>query len=298
MKTKLCCLSTILSIIVFASCTKVQLAPEQTENLSSASKTVPVAICQALDFTAQSLSDPDYSYMNFKKTADPASGKITTIEVGIYSGGGISEWVKFNVIYKNKNLSLVYSEHPADTAMNIKLNNEGYADYTSDGNSPEGNFLPTKFKYRNGKVLTRKISFYGNELVAAFTYDRNGNLTLIQDGSQFGEVPGRSEYSYNLTRTAKNQVYYDEPRGFSENTYMLLQYMDLLPLRSTNIRTSSKVYWQDDYLVYDVKLVNHIVDGSGNLNSYESASPESNESITRYTVNWTCSGTAPGGNLQ
>lgn len=297
MKTKLYCLSILMSVIFF-SCTKVQLTPEGQEELINNSKPVSSSNCTAIDFTSQSLSDPDYNYFNFKKTVDPASGRVSMIEVGIYSGGGISEWVKFNVIYKNKSVSLVNSDNPADTAMNIKLNNDGNADFTTDGNAPNSNFLPTRLKYKNARLISRRISFAGTELASNFSYDGNGNLTLIQDISQYGEVPGRSEYSYDLTRTAKSQVYYDEPRGFAENTYMLLQYLDLLPVKPINIRTASKVYWQDDYLVYDVRLINHVIDGSGNLNTYESASSESTGSISRFTTNWNCATAATPVNLQ
>ena len=146
--------------------------------------------------------------------------------------------------------------------------------------------------------MRRSISFNGMELVSNFSYDRNGNLVLMQDVSLFGEVPGRSEFSYNLSSTAKNQNYFDEPRGFAENSYMLLQYLGLLPLSPTNLRTGSKVYWEDDYLASDVSLTDHVVDGNGNLVSYKSASPESGTAISQFTINWSCGLNATDKNVQ
>jgi hypothetical protein len=288
MRTILYSLSTLFTFLIFASCTKVQLAEEQQENIAAKTGSIIKSSCQALTFNAQSLSDPDYSYSNFTKTIDASTGKVSSIEVGIYSGGGISEWIKFSLIYNNKNIALVHAENSLDTVINIKLNNEGFADYTVNGNAPNENYLPTRLKYKSGKLIKRSISFNSNTLVANFSYDQNGNLILMQDLSLFGEVPGRSEFTYDLARTGKNQDYFDEPRGFAENTYMLLQYLSLLPLTPTNVRTGSKVYWEDDYLVSNSKLTDHVFDSNGNLVSYKSASPESGTSISQFTSPWSC----------
>jgi len=298
MKTNLYCLTTLMALFYMTSCTKVQMAEEQQENLNARSIPVSKSSCEALSFNAQSLSDPDYHYSNFTKTVDPATGKITAIEVGVYSGGSISEWVNFHVVYKNKSISLVYADSKSDTALNIKINNEGFAESVTNGNAPNANFLPTKLKYKDGKVIRRNISFNGTELVANFTYDRNGNLILMQDVSLFGEIPGRSEFSYDLSRTSKNQNYFDEPRGFAENSYMVLQYLGLLPLTPTNIRTASRVYWEDDYLVSDVKLTDHVVNADGNLVSYKSAAPGSTTAFSQFTVDWTCGSKTADSNVQ
>jgi hypothetical protein len=298
MKTNLYCLSTLIALFYLSSCTKVQLAEEQQESLNGKSVSISKSSCEALNFNAQSLTDPDYHYSNFTKTVDGTTGKVTSIEVGIYSGGSISEWIKFNVVYKNKNIALVLADNNSDTAINIKLNSEGFADYTTNGNAPNANFLPTRFKYKDGKLMRRNISFNGMDLVANYTYDRNGNLVLMQDVSLFGEVPGRSEFSYDMSRTAKNQAYFDEPRGFAENSYMLLQYLGLLPLTPKNVRTGSKVFWEDDYLVSDVKLTDHVIDGAGNLVSYKTASPESTVPQSQFTINWSCGSKPADVNLQ
>lgn len=297
MKTKIASLALVSTVLIF-SCTKVQLEnPEQqTEN---AAQPAPVqSSCKPLSFVASSLLDPDYTYSNFEKTTDPATGLVKTIKVGIYSGGGIGDYATFDVVYKNKTVSLLKSGSASDTALVIKLNNAGFADFASSGNSPDENFLPTRFKYRNGLVATRKIALGGIELTANFSYDANKNLVLIQEVSQNGEEPGRSEYTYDVSRKAGNQAYFDEPRGFSENTYMLLQYMGLLPLQPVNVRTSSKVYWDSNYLVYDATLRNHQVDAAGKLVSYESALSTDGETTSRYTVNWSCGVTAPAGDIE
>ena len=106
MKTNLYCLSTLITLFYLSSCTKVQLTEEQEENLNVKSVSISKSSCEALNFTAQSLTDPDYHYSNFTKTVDGATGKVTSIEVGIYSGGSISEWIKFNLVYKNKTIAL------------------------------------------------------------------------------------------------------------------------------------------------------------------------------------------------
>ena len=97
MKTNLYCLTTLMALFYMTSCTKVQMAEEQEENLNARSIPVTKSSCEALSFNTQSLSDPDYHYSNFTKTVDPVTGKISSIEVGIYSGGSISEWVNFHL---------------------------------------------------------------------------------------------------------------------------------------------------------------------------------------------------------
>ena len=278
----------LISILFLISCTEVQLMAQQQVSSNATSKAVLNSACESMSFYAKSLSDPDYRYSNFTKTIDPTTRKVKTIEAGIYSGGGISKWIKFDVIYHEETISLVLAESSSDTAIHIKMNNDGFADYTIDGNNPDGNFPPTNFKYKNGKVISRSIQFNGKELVANFNYDQNSNLVLIQEHSSNGELPGRSEYSYDVKRRAKNQAYFDEPRGFAENTYMLLQYMDLLPLKPVNIRTASKVFWEDNYKVYDVMFSDQMIDGNGNLISYKSQSSLTNLEISQFDINWTC----------
>jgi hypothetical protein len=297
MKTKVCCFMALMSLFFLISCTKVQLLAEQEEN-NIASKKGSNSSCENIEFRAKSLLDQEYKYSNFTKTMDPLTARVRTIEAGVYSGGGINEWIKFNIVYNKRTISLVLTENNSDTAMHIKLNNDGFADYTYNGNKPDENFLPTKFKYKKGKVLSRGIRFNGKEFVANFSYDKNGNLLLMQDVPLYGELPGRSEYTYDVTRTVNNQSYFDEPRGFIENTYMLLQYMDLLPLKPVNIRTGSKVLWEDNYLVYDSKLSGHVIDGNGNLISYESSSVQSNTATSHYELNWRCESTKMKGDVE
>ena len=118
----------------------------------------------------------------------------------------------------------------------------------------------------------------------------NGNSRIdTGDFNKSGEQPGRSEYSYDITRNAKNQAYFDEPYRLPINTYMLLQYMELCcSIKPVNLRTDSKVFWEDNYLVYDVKFTDEVIDGNGNLVSYKSQSSETKLAISQFDISWTC----------
>ncbi|HEX6180735.1 MAG TPA: hypothetical protein VFZ47_05775, partial [Chitinophagaceae bacterium] len=86
------------------------------------------------------------------------------------------------------------------------------------------------------------------------------------------------------------QVYFDEPRGFSWNTFSLMQFAGLLPeLQPTTLRTGVKVFWSNNYKVYDVSLGKHQLQG-GTLQSYEVTTFNGSPSSLPYFTDWQCNG--------
>lgn len=287
MKTNILCLIAFCASVFVTGCTKVEMVNAEPETLSKPSASNPIP-CQALSFISSSIMDPSYSVTGFSKSMDAASGQVQLITAGIYSGGGIEDSIALRAVYAKQSIAFVHRDRPADTVLVASLDKKGMVIATRDGNAPDFNFLPTSFSYRNGKISTMKVALNGTSLSSNFSYDKNGNITLIQNVSQYGETPGRIEYSYDASRKAANQVYFDEPRGFSLNTYTLLEYAGLLPTRPVNLRTAVKVMWEDDYEAYNASLLNHQVDGSGNLIQYEMKNAGGDEVVSRYRINWAC----------
>lgn len=287
MKTNILCLAVSCALVFVTGCTKVEMVNADPETLSkpAVNNTNP---CQALSFTSTSINDPSYSVTGFSKSMEPGTGQVQSLTAGIYSGGAIEDSIPFRLIYGNQSIAFIRRDRPADTILVANLDKKGLVTSTRDGNAPDFNYLPTSFSYRNGKISGMKITLNGTQLSSNFTYDKNGNLLLIQNVSQYGETPGRIEYKYDLSRKAANQIYFDEPRGFSLNTYTLLEYAGLLPTRPSNLRTGVRVMWEDDYEAYNADILNHQVDAAGNLIQYEMKHAGGDEAVSRFQINWAC----------
>ena len=133
------------------------------------------------------------------------------------------------------------------------------------------------------------ISLAGNQLVSRFQYDTRGNCVLIQDDAQGTVAPGRVEYTYD-NKKVDHQQYFDEPRGFSWNTFSLMQFAGLLPeLRPVTLRTGVKVFWGNNYKAYDVTLGNHQVQ-AGALQRYDVVTFNGASVSIPYYTDWQCGG--------
>jgi hypothetical protein len=169
----------------------------------------------------------------------------------------------------------------ADTVLVASLNAQGRPVNVVAGNAPDPGYLPTSFEYENNRLSAMKVSLAGNLLVSRFSYDARNNCTLIQDEPRPGEIPGRVEYSYENKKAAQ-QVYLDEPRPFSWNTFSLVQFSGMFTeLQPSNLRTGVKVWWANNYKVYDVQLINHDVN-NGTLVKYDVSYPGSNITIPQF----------------
>ncbi len=274
-------------LISSSSCTKVNELNPEAELQASRQKPQGV-VCQSENYSLSAIADPASSTQAFSKTFDPITGQVKTISAGIYSIM-ISEHLDMNVHWQKNRVAFTSSSSPSDTILIANFDKKGNLVSIVDGNSPNENFLPTTFQYNGTRLSTMRVQFQGTELVSKFTYDRSGNVTRIQELPSNGTTPGYIEYKYNTGATAGNQIYLDEPRGFNRNTFTLAQYMGWLPsLSPVNVRTQSKVVWEDDYEVHNVYYKNHQTDGSGNLIKYEVASDANSDAYEQHVIGWKC----------
>ena len=218
------------------------------------------------------------------------SGRSMEIEAGLFSGGSVFSNLKLSVKWVNGGIAFVDASAPQDTILLASFNKRGRIDKIIAGNKPNPNFLPTSFEYDPRGLRAMYITLAGNTLTSYFNYDHNGNLISIDDApSASVSVPGKVEYTYDANQKANDQFYFDEPRGFSWNTFSLVQYLGLFPeLQPTSLRTSTKVMWGNNYQAYHMNIINQQLDGNGKLISYDVASPGSNATISHYNINWSC----------
>ena len=255
--------STMLAI----SCTKTDIAAESPE-VTNKKKTD----CEVTAFRSGT------SQYIFKKQIDPATGKVQQINAAVYQGGGISKTISLDVHWNSGSVAFIKSGTTTDTVLVASLNADGKPVNVVAGNTPDANYLPTSFEYQSNRLSAMKISLAGNVNVSRFNYDDRNNCTLIQDEARAGEIPGRVEYSYS-NRRADKQVYLDEPRPYSWNTFSLMQFSGMFTeLQPANLRTAVKVWWGNNYKAYDAELINHDVSG-GTLVKYDVAFPGSTVSL-------------------
>ena len=263
----------LVSSTLLFSCTKTDLSADVTE-VSSKKK----VDCEITAFRYNTAAGSQYV---FKKQTDPSTGKLKQITAAVYQGGAISSMLTLDVHWTTSAVIFLKAGSTLDTVLVASLNAEGRPVNVVGGNQPDPGYLPTSFEYSNNKLSAMKISLAGNLVVSRFNYDNQDNCTLIQDESRTGEVPGRVEFTYN-NKKADQQLYLDEPRPFSWNTFSLLQFSGMFPeLQPTNIRTGVKVWWAGNYKAYDVELINHEVNG-GSLVKYDVSFPGSSMTIPNF----------------
>lgn len=248
----------LASSTILFSCTKTDIAAE-TPEVSNKKKDD----CQVTAFRSGT------NQYIFKKEIG-ADSRLQQITAAIYQGGGISSTIALDVHWSNGSVAFLKAGTTTDTVLVASLNADGKPVDVVAGNKPDAGYLPTSFEYQNNRLSAMKVSLAGNLLVSRFSYDGRNNCTLIQDEAQANETPGRVEYTYDNKRVDQ-QVYLDEPRPFSWNTFSLMQFSGMFPeLQPTTLRTSVKVWWANNYKAYDADLINHDVNG-GTLVKYDVA---------------------------
>jgi hypothetical protein len=267
----------LASSTILFSCTKADISEDVAEVTSK--KKID---CEITAFRYNTLSENGtVSKYVFQKQIDPSTGRLQQIKAAVYQGGAIMSNITLDVLWGAGSIAFVKSGSATDTMLVVALNAQGRPASVVAGNAPSADFLPTTFEYSNNRVSAMRISLAGNQLVSRFIYDNKGNCTLIQDESRAGEIPGRIEYTYS-NKKADKQVYFDEPRPFSWNTFSLMQFSGFLnELNPNNLRTAVKVWWGNNYKAYDVQLVNHQVEG-GSLMKYDVSYSAGSNPIPHY----------------
>ncbi|MGZ5246039.1 MAG: hypothetical protein ACXWV5_03110 [Flavitalea sp.] len=282
-KINLLSVAAAVVLFVFSSCTKVNMNDEQQENELSAKRN-STSNCQSLNYVIGT----DTEMAPFQKTIDPFTGKVSAIRAGAYTIM-VAEIFNFDVRYKDQYAYFLSQGSTTDTILKAHFDKKGNLLSLIPGNAPNENYLPIRFEYKNGKVSRMRISFNGSDLVSDFTYDRNGNVTRIQEQPIGGQAMGYVEYAYHPTMKASNQVYLHEPVGFSRNSFIMAKYMGWLPsLIPSNLLTRTIVNWEGEYEAQNVYLKNHQVDSKGNLISYEVASSAAGETYEKHNITWSC----------
>ena len=218
------------------------------------------------------------------------SGRSMEVEAGLFSGGSVFSNITLSVKWINGAIAFVDANATQDTVLIASFNKNGRIDKLVAGNKPNANFLATSFDYDQSKLRAMYITLGTNTMTSYFDYDQRGNLISISDAPTSSvTIPGKVEYGYAANEKANGQFYFDEPRGFSWNSFSLLQYIGFFPeLQPVNLRTSTKVMWGNNYQAYHMDIINQKLDQQGKLISYDIASPGSTTSISHYNINWSC----------
>jgi hypothetical protein len=266
------------------SCQKTDVVPDE---IISGKGKKEACVATAFRFTAQNETGAFSQYV-FRK--EFTGNEVSRITAGIYNGGTITSTASFDVKWAPGQVYFLRSGSATDTVLVVALNSSGKATSVRAGNAADPNYLPTTFEYSNSRLSKMNITLAGRQLSSNFIYDDKGNNTSIQDVAQGSEVPGRMEFTYSNRKANNGQLYLDEPRIFSWNTFSLLQYAGMFPeLTSDRLRTGVKVWWANNYKAYDAQLVNHQVD-KGRLVKYDVTFAGSTVAIPYY-VDWQCSQT-------
>lgn len=223
----------------------------------------------------------------FQKQNDPVTGKLQKITAAVYQGGAIMNTIAFDVHWSAGSVAFLRAGTTTDTVLVASLNAQGKPVDVVAGNRPDFNYLPTSFEYNNNRIAAMKIQNAGRTLVSRYQYDDRSNCLAIIDDAQGSEIPGHVEYTYQ-NKKADQQLYLDEPRPFSWNTFSLMQFAGFFPeLQPTHLRTGVKVFWANNYKAYDVQLVNHQVT-DGKLMKYE-VNFGGNSTTNAQFIDWQCS---------
>lgn len=266
------------------SCKKNDLSVNDNQEVSGKKKN---ALCEISSFRYNTGSENGtVNKYIFQKQNDPVTGKLQKVTAAVYQGGAIMNTTTFDVHWSSGSVAFIRSGTTTDTVLVASLNAQGKPVDVVAGNTPDFNYLPTSFEYNNNRLSAMKIQNAGRTLVSRYQYDDRDNCLAIVDDAQGSEVPGHVEYTYQ-NKKADQQLYLDEPRPFSWNTFSLMQFSGLFPeLQPTHLRTGVKVFWANNYKAYDVELVNHQVNG-GKLVKYEVSFGGNNATNAQF-IDWQC----------
>jgi hypothetical protein len=273
----------LASSTILFSCKKTDL-PADYEQVVEKKK----ATCEIASFRYNTATEngTETKYV-FQKQNDPATGKLKQVIAAVYQGGAIMNTVVFDVHWNAGSVAFLRAGTTTDTVLFASLNAQGKPADVVVGNTPDFNYLPTSFEYNNNRLAAMKIQNAGQVLVSRYQYDGRNNCISIIDDALASEIPGHVEYAYD-SRKVDQQVYLDEPRPFSWNTFSLMQFSGFFPeLQPATLRSGVKVFWANNYKAYDVQLVNHqIVDGK--LTQYEVSFGGTSTPTARF-IDWQCS---------
>lgn len=251
------------STILF-SCEKTDLSGEYEEVVEKKKAT-----CEIVSFRYNTATENGtVNKYVFQKQNDPVTGKLKQLTAAVYQGGAIINTIVLDVHWNAGSVAFLRAGTTTDTVLFASLNAQGKPVDVVTGNTPDFNYLPTSFEYNNNRLAAMKIHNAGRVLVSRYQYDSRNDCVSINDEAQGSEIPGRVEYAYD-NRKVDQQVYLDEPRPFSWNTFSLMQFSGFFPeLQPTHLRSGVKVFWANNYKAYDVQLVNHQI-ADGKLVKYE-----------------------------
>ena len=272
-----------IAVFAFVACNRKDFNPDASGQPEVLSESGSRKNCELSSFV---FSSSLQNQTIIEKVFDPSSQRVSRIQAGVFSGGAIvPAW--FNIHRTNKKIAFLRDGSSADTVLVVTLNNNGKPLLAVQGNSPDFQFLPTFFEYKNNRLSAINILLNGELKKSKFIY-QGDNLVAVHDVNALGIITARTEYKYHPAVKAKQPFYMDEPRRFSWNTFSLLQYMGLLAeTHGENLRIQTTVEWENNYMAYNRGIANPLLDGNGKLVSYDVT--DGGTVIGRYKLTWNCS---------
>lgn len=203
----------------------------------------------------------------FSKTLD-ANGDVNTIDAYVYSlSGGFRQQGKLE---RKNQMVYVLNTIATDTIMIIWLNNAGKVikaqERSGFKSSVNGALITYDFTYNaDNKLQQYVVQISGSTpqtSTQVATYDAAGNCLRI----------GSTYFTYDMTRTAKKQFYFDsESLGTFWLGFKLLEYLNYFPevTSPVNIRTNTRVEANPTANLINTPLSDHQLDADGKLISYK-----------------------------
>jgi len=283
MKRSLCYTTLIAGTVFAMSCQKMNSVIG--DEISDKKKSKDLCLINSFSYSNSYVPTTTIFTNNYDLT-----GRALQVDAGLFSGGSVLSSAKLNVTWTTNGIAFIDANAAQDTVLVATFDKKGRVDKITPGNKPNAQFLPTTFTYSKNRLQSMNITVAGNTETSNFDYDNKGNLISITDlATTSVPIPGKVEYGYGTNEKAGDQFYFDEPRKFSWNSFSLLQYIGLFPeLQPTNLRTSTKVTWGNNYLVYQMNIGNHQMDNQGKLVSYDVISPGNGQTVSHYNINWSC----------
>lgn len=270
-------LTCLVAIIVASvSCTKMDQDLDMTA--AAAGIAVQRSGFQATEFLSSSVGViPREQQTIFSAGADGSIAAYLLREEGLAT-------VRLIRIESEGQVAFTSAAKPSDTVLVAYFNSEGRVASVKQGDAADFNFLPANFYYKNGRLSNYDMDQDAVLTKAEFSYDQRGNIVRISEKTG-EESLAVTEYSYDPYNRAAAQVY-QEVSGTFNNSFALLQYAGYFPeLNPSSLRTRTRVVWDGDYEVYNLRLANHKKDLNGLLTSYDIVD-EDNNVLRTHLVSW------------
>ena len=220
----------------------------------------------------------------FKKTFD-SQGRVNSIDAFVSPYGAASRQ-QARIEYKNQ-MVYILDNASSDTAMVIWLNNAGRITKAEEKSGFKYTYptVPTVYQFTydsNNRLQEYTVNIFSSipqNHVVKPAYDANGNCTKIQT----------AEFTYDLTRTAKKQFYFEDTELINSSWlgFKLLEYLNYFPEITSpkNIRINSKIM-AGTYVLLNFDLQDHQFDSDGKVISYK-------QNTTVVPVSWNCGNVNP-----